>query len=140
MQQFDSLSVWFVIGTQHLYGPETLRQVADHAQQVVDGLNREAGLPVKLELKPLVKSPDEALALCRDANHDNSCIGIITWLHTFSPAKMWIGGLSVLNKPLLQFHTQFNAEIPWDSMDMDFMNPAAVNSAFSARSWACRTV
>ena len=122
MQQFDSLSVWFVIGTQHLYGPETLRQVADHAQQVVEGLNREAGLPVKLELKPLVKSPDEALALCRDANHDNSCIGIITWLHTFSPAKMWIGGLSVLNKPLLQFHTQFNAEIPWDSMDMDFMN------------------
>ncbi|AUX93389.1 L-arabinose isomerase [Mixta gaviniae] len=122
MQQFDSLSVWFVIGTQHLYGPETLRQVADHAQQVVDGLNREAGLPVKLQLKPMVKSPDEALALCRDANHDNSCIGIITWLHTFSPAKMWIGGLSVLNKPLLQFHTQFNAEIPWDSMDMDFMN------------------
>ena len=122
MQQFDSLSVWFVIGTQHLYGPETLRQVADHAQQVVDGLNREAGLPVKLVAKPLVKSPDEALALCRDANHDNSCIGIITWLHTFSPAKMWIGGLSVLNKPLLQFHTQFNAEIPWDTMDMDFMN------------------
>lgn len=122
MQQFDSLSVWFVIGTQHLYGPETLRQVADHAQQVVDGLNREAGLPVKLVVKPLVKSPDEALALCRDANHDNSCIGIITWLHTFSPAKMWIGGLSVLNKPLLQFHTQFNAEIPWDTMDMDFMN------------------
>ncbi|GLR09404.1 L-arabinose isomerase [Mixta theicola] len=122
MQQFDSLSVWFVIGTQHLYGPETLRQVADHAQQVVDGLNREAGLPVKLVLKPLVKSPDEALALCRDANHDNSCIGIITWLHTFSPAKMWIGGLSVLTKPLLQFHTQFNAEIPWESMDMDFMN------------------
>lgn len=122
MQQFDSLSVWFVIGTQHLYGPETLRQVADHAQQVVDGLNREAGLPVKLVVKPLVKSPEEALALCRDANHDNSCIGIITWLHTFSPAKMWIGGLSVLNKPLLQFHTQFNAEIPWDTMDMDFMN------------------
>lgn len=122
MQQFDALNVWFVIGTQHLYGPETLRQVADHAQQVVDGLNREAGLPVKLVVKPLVKSPDEALALCRDANHDNSCIGIITWLHTFSPAKMWIGGLSVLNKPLLQFHTQFNAEIPWDSMDMDFMN------------------
>ncbi|MDR7342360.1 L-arabinose isomerase [Pantoea alhagi] len=122
MQQFDALNVWFVIGTQHLYGPETLRQVADHAQQVVDGLNREAGLPVKLVMKPLVKSPDEALALCRDANHDTSCIGIITWLHTFSPAKMWIGGLSVLTKPLLQFHTQFNAEIPWDTMDMDFMN------------------
>ncbi|MDI9221886.1 L-arabinose isomerase [Pantoea sp. EA-12] len=115
-------NVWFVIGTQHLYGAETLRQVEQHARQVMDGLNQAGNLPVPLELKPLVKSPDEALALCREANHDNQCAGIITWLHTFSPAKMWIGGLSILNKPLLQFHTQFNAEIPWDSMDMDFMN------------------
>ncbi len=114
--------VWFVIGTQHLYGAETLRQVEQHARQVMDGLNQAGTLPVPLELKPLVKSPDEALALCREANHDNQCAGIITWLHTFSPAKMWIGGLSILHKPLLQFHTQFNAEIPWDSMDMDFMN------------------
>ena len=121
MEQLNSYSVWFVIGTQHLYGAETLRQVEQHARQVVEGLN-QAGLPLQLELKPLVKSPDEALTLCRDANHDTRCVGIITWLHTFSPAKMWIGGLSVLNKPLLQFHTQFNAEIPWDSMDMDFMN------------------
>ena len=115
-------NVWFVIGTQHLYGAETLRQVEHHARQVMDGLNQAGTLPVPLVLKPLVKSPDEALALCREANHDNNCVGIITWLHTFSPAKMWIGGLSILNKPLLQFHTQFNAEIPWDSMDMDFMN------------------
>ncbi|ALV92468.1 MULTISPECIES: L-arabinose isomerase [Pantoea] len=115
-------NVWFVIGTQHLYGAETLRQVEQHARQVMDGLNQAGNLPVPLVLKPLVKSPDEALALCREANHDNQCAGIITWLHTFSPAKMWIGGLSILNKPLLQFHTQFNAEIPWDSMDMDFMN------------------
>ncbi|KTS33606.1 L-arabinose isomerase [Pantoea dispersa] len=114
--------VWFVIGTQHLYGAETLRQVEQHARQVMDGLNQAGTLPVPLELKPLVKSPDEALALCREANHDSQCVGIITWLHTFSPAKMWIGGLSILHKPLLQFHTQFNAEIPWDSMDMDFMN------------------
>lgn len=114
--------VWFVIGTQHLYGAETLRQVEQHARQVMDGLNQAGTLPVQLELKPLVKSPDEALALCREANHDSQCVGIITWLHTFSPAKMWIGGLSILHKPLLQFHTQFNAEIPWDSMDMDFMN------------------
>ena len=114
--------VWFVIGTQHLYGAETLRQVEQHARQVMDGLNQAGTLPVPLELKPLVKSPDEALALCREANHDTRCAGIITWLHTFSPAKMWIGGLSILHKPLLQFHTQFNAEIPWDSMDMDFMN------------------
>lgn len=114
--------VWFVIGTQHLYGAETLRQVEQHARQVMDGLNQAGTLPVPLELKPLVKSSDEALALCREANHDSQCVGIITWLHTFSPAKMWIGGLSILHKPLLQFHTQFNAEIPWDSMDMDFMN------------------
>lgn len=122
MEQYNTLSVWFVIGTQHLYGAETLRQVEQHARQVVEGLNQSAALPLRLELKPLVKSPDEALALCREANHDHQCVGIITWLHTFSPAKMWIGGLSVLHKPLLQFHTQFNAEIPWDSMDMDFMN------------------
>ncbi|MEW5289434.1 L-arabinose isomerase [Erwinia papayae] len=115
-------NVWFVIGTQHLYGQQTLQQVEHHAQQVVDGLNREGNLPFTLLLKPLVKSPDEALALCRDANHAQDCLGLVTWLHTFSPAKMWIGGLSILHKPLLQFHTQFNAEIPWDSMDMDFMN------------------
>lgn len=122
MTQLNAQSVWFVIGTQHLYGAETLRQVEQHGQQVVDGLNRAAILPFSLQLKPLVKTPDEALALCREANHDLGCLGVITWLHTFSPAKMWIGGLSVLNKPLLQLHTQFNAEIPWDSMDMDFMN------------------
>lgn len=122
MEQHNTQQVWFVIGTQHLYGAETLRQVEEHARQVMEGLNQAGTLPVPLVLQPLVKSPDEALALCRAANHDNQCVGIITWLHTFSPAKMWIGGLSVLNKPLLQFHTQFNAEIPWDSMDMDFMN------------------
>ena len=122
MTQLNARSVWFVIGTQHLYGAETLRQVEQHGQQVVDGLNRAGKLPFPLVLKPLVKAPDEALSLCREANHDQSCLGIITWLHTFSPAKMWIGGLSILNKPLLQFHTQFNAEIPWDTMDMDFMN------------------
>ncbi|KAA6051275.1 L-arabinose isomerase [Pantoea sp. ICBG 1758] len=122
MEQHNAQQVWFVIGTQHLYGAETLRQVEEHARQVMEGLNQAGTLPVPLVLQPLVKSPDEALALCRAANHDNQCVGIITWLHTFSPAKMWIGGLSVLNKPLLQFHTQFNAEIPWDSMDMDFMN------------------
>lgn len=122
MTQINNRSVWFVIGTQHLYGAETLRQVELHGQQVVDGLNRSGKLPFRLQIRPLVKTPDEALALCREANYDSDCFGIITWLHTFSPAKMWIGGLSILHKPLLQFHTQFNAEIPWDSMDMDFMN------------------
>jgi L-arabinose isomerase len=122
MDVLKNLEVWFVIGSQNLYGPETLQQVAANAEHVVNNLNSEANLPVKLVLKPLVTTPAEITALCRDANYQTQCIGIITWLHTFSPAKMWIAGLSQLNKPLLQFHTQFNAEIPWNSMDMDFMN------------------
>jgi L-arabinose isomerase len=122
MDVFKQLEVWFVIGSQHLYGAETLRQVKENAEKVVNGLNASAGLPVKLVLKPLATTPDEITAVCRDANYSNDCIGIITWLHTFSPAKMWIAGLSILHKPLMQFHTQFNATIPWDSMDMDFMN------------------
>ncbi len=122
MEFFKKLEVWFVVGSQHLYGPKTLQQVADNAKVVVDGLNATGNFPVKIVLKPTVKTPDEILAVCRDANHSENCIGLITWLHTFSPAKMWIGGLSVLEKPYLQFHTQFNAQIPWDSMDMDFMN------------------
>jgi L-arabinose isomerase len=122
MELFKNLEVWFVVGSQHLYGPKTLQQVADNARIVVEGMNAAGHFPVKLVLKPTVKSPDEILALCRDANHTENCIGLVTWMHTFSPAKMWIGGLSVLEKPFMQFHTQFNAQIPWDSMDMDFMN------------------
>ena len=122
MEFFKQLEVWFVVGSQHLYGPKTLQQVADNARVVVDGLNATGNFPVKLVLKPTVKTPEEILALCREANHTENCIGLITWLHTFSPAKMWIGGLSVLEKPYLQFHTQFNAQVPWDTMDMDFMN------------------
>lgn len=122
MQHFQQYEVWFVIGSQHLYGEQTLRQVKEHAETVIEGLNSTASLPVKLVLKPLVTTPDEILALCREANYDTRCVGLLTWLHTFSPAKMWIGGLSILHKPLLQFHTQFNAEVPWQTMDMDFMN------------------
>ncbi len=89
---------------------------------MVNALNAEAKLPCKLVLKPLGTTPDEITAICRDANYDDKCAGLVVWLHTFSPAKMWINGLSILNKPLLQFHTQFNAQIPWGSIDMDFMN------------------
>lgn len=122
MSVFSQLEVWFVVGSQHLYGPQTLKQVASQAQEVVDGLNKEAGLPIKLVMKPLATTPDEILTVCREANYQKSCVGIVTWLHTFSPAKMWIGGLNVLEKPLLQLHTQYRNEIPWDSIDMDFMN------------------
>ena len=122
MNIFKNYEVWFVIGSQHLYGPETLRQVTQHAEQVVNALNTEAHLPCKLVLKPLGTTQDEITAICRDASYDEKCAGLIVWLHTFSPAKMWINGLTILNKPLLQFHTQFNAQIPWNSIDMDFMN------------------
>lgn len=122
MELFKQLEVWFVVGSQHLYGPKTLQQVADNSRVVVEGLNAEADLPIKIVLKPTVKTPDEIQALCREANHTDNCVGLIAWMHTFSPAKMWIGGLSVLEKPFVQFHTQFNATIPWDTMDMDFMN------------------
>ena len=122
MDFFKQLEVWLVVGSQHLYGEETLRQVAQNSQVVANGLNENGKFPVKVVLKPTVKTPDEILSLCREANHSQSCIGLIVWTHTFSPAKMWIGGLSVLEKPFLQFHTQFNAQIPWATMDMDFMN------------------
>lgn len=122
MELFKQLEVWFVVGSQHLYGPKTLQQVADNSRAVVEGLNAEAGLPIKIVLKPTVKTPDEIQALCREANHTDNCVGLIAWMHTFSPAKMWIGGLNLLEKPFVQFHTQFNATIPWDTMDMDFMN------------------
>ena len=107
MKRYKQLEVWFVVGSQFLYGPKTLQEVSDNAQQLVAALNTEGGLPVRLVLKPTVKTPEEILAVCREANNAASCIGIVTWLHTFSPAKMWIAGLSVLEKPLMQFHTQF---------------------------------
>ncbi|MDU7914676.1 MAG: L-arabinose isomerase [Klebsiella grimontii] len=122
MTIFNNYEVWFVIGSQHLYGPEALRQVTKHAEHVVNSLNAEAKLPCKLVLKPLGTTPDEITHICRDANYDDKCAGMVVWLHTFSPAKMWINGLTILNKPLMQFHTQFNAALPWDSIDMDFMN------------------
>lgn len=114
--------IWFVTGSQHLYGPETLKQVAQNSQEIVKGFNASNHIPVKLIYKPTVKTPDEITNLCQQASSNTNCIGIITWMHTFSPAKMWIKGLGVLTKPLCHLHTQFNAEIPWDTIDMDFMN------------------
>jgi len=114
--------IWFVTGSQHLYGEETLKQVALNSQEIVKGFNASAQIPVKIIYRPTVKSPDEITAVCQEANAEKNCIGIITWMHTFSPAKMWIHGLRILNKPLCHLHTQFNAEIPWSTIDMDFMN------------------
>ncbi len=115
-------SVWFVTGSQHLYGEETLRQVDEHSAKIADTLNASKHIPVQVIFKPVVKTPEEIYNLINAANNDSSCIGIIIWMHTFSPAKMWINGLKILRKPMLHLHTQFNRDIPWSTIDMDFMN------------------
>lgn len=122
MINLKNLEVWFVTGSQHLYGEETLKQVAEHSQQIASGLNGAKQIPVSVVFKPTVKSTEEIYAICQEANTAKNCIGIITWMHTFSPAKMWINGLKILQKPVLHLHTQFNSQIPWSSIDMDFMN------------------
>ncbi len=122
MTPLKSLEVWFVTGSQHLYGPETLTQVASHAQTMAASLNAESAVPVQIVWKPTLTTPDEVRALCREANNAPACIGLILWMHTFSPAKMWIAGLQSLSKPFLHLHTQFHRELPWSSIDMDFMN------------------
>ena len=122
MINLKELEVWFVTGSQHLYGPETLKQVALHAEEIARSLNSAQQTPVQIVFKPTVKSTEEVYAVCAEANAAKKCIGIISWMHTFSPAKMWIGGLKILQKPLLHLHTQFNRDIPWSEIDMDFMN------------------
>lgn len=114
--------VWFVTGSQHLYGEATLKKVEQHSQEMVEWLHRSGKLPVKLVFKPVVTTPDGITAICREANNAADCIGLVTWMHTFSPAKMWIAGLSALHKPFLHLHTQFNRDLPWSEIDMDFMN------------------
>jgi len=122
MINLKQLEVWFVTGSQHLYGEETLKQVAEHSQQIAASLNDAAQVPVSVIWKPTVKTAEEIYNVCQDANTTKNCIGIISWMHTFSPAKMWIGGLKILQKPMLHLHTQFNRDIPWSTIDMDFMN------------------
>ncbi|ANB58354.1 L-arabinose isomerase [Anoxybacillus sp. B7M1] len=122
MLQLRPYEFWFVIGSQHLYGEEALSQVEVHANRITEGLNQDSALPFKIVLKPIATTADGIRRLCIEANADDACAGMITWMHTFSPAKMWIGGLSQLRKPLLHLHTQFNRDIPWDRIDMDFMN------------------
>ncbi len=114
--------IWFVTGSQHLYGPATLRQVALDSQAMVAGLNAADAIPLEVVFKPVLKTPDEIRALCLKANQTPNCAGLVLWMHTFSPSKMWIGGLSALSKPFVHFHTQFNRDLPWNTIDMDFMN------------------
>jgi L-arabinose isomerase len=114
--------VWFVTGSQHLYGEKTLEEVADHSGKIVDELNHSGQLPVPVVFRPVVTTPEAISELCREANNAESCVGLITWMHTFSPAKMWIAGLSALRKPFVHLHTQYNRDLPWSEIDMDFMN------------------
>ncbi len=122
MIDLKKYEVWFVTGSQHLYGPETLKQVADHSQQIAKAYNNNSKISVTVVFKPVVKSAEEIHQTCKEANNNDACIGLITWMHTFSPAKMWIAGLQALAKPFLHLHTQFNRDIPWGTIDMDFMN------------------
>jgi L-arabinose isomerase len=114
--------VWFITGSQHLYGEETLKQVAINSGMIVDGLNQSPAIPVQLVHKPVLTTPEAITATLQEANTAGKCIGIVTWMHTFSPARMWINGFGILKKPVLHLHTQFNRDIPWESIDMDFMN------------------
>ena len=122
MIELKSYEVWFVTGSQHLYGPKTLRQVAADSEIIARGLNKGAALTAKVVFKPVLTTPDAITELCRRASRAPECAGLICWMHTFSPAKMWIAGLASLSKPFVHLHTQANREIPWDQIDMDFMN------------------
>ncbi|MEM6820728.1 MAG: L-arabinose isomerase [Verrucomicrobiota bacterium] len=118
----NAKEIWFVTGSQHLYGPETLKQVDQDSKVIASELDQDGSLPIKIVFKPCLKTADEIRSLCHEANHSGSCVGLICWMHTFSPAKMWIHGLNLLIKPFCHLHTQFNRDIPWSEIDMDFMN------------------
>jgi L-arabinose isomerase len=122
MIDFTAFEIWFVTGSQGLYGEETLRQVAENSQKIAAGLTKSGKLPVRVVFKPVVTSPQAIYDVCVEANNARACIGLITWMHTFSPAKMWIAGLKALQKPFLHLHTQYNRDLPWSTIDMDFMN------------------
>jgi len=114
--------IWFVCGSQHLYGPGPLKQVAVNAREVAEALAASPHVPVPVVFKALLTTPDEITQLCQEANSDPKCAGLVLWMHTFSPSKMWIRGLTLLKKPFCHLHTQFNRDLPWSQIDMDFMN------------------
>jgi len=122
IKAFENFEVWFVTGAQLLYGGDAVVQVDGHSKEMVEGLNNSGRLPVKVVYKGTANTSAEVADVMAKANNDKKCIGVITWMHTFSPAKMWIHGLQILRKPLLHLHTQYNQQIPYDTMDMDFMN------------------
>jgi L-arabinose isomerase len=122
VKNLDTVEIWYVTGSQHLYGEAVLKKVAAHSRKIVEELNGTKRLPLKIVFKPVLTTPDAIRQLCLEANHAPKCAGLILWMHTFSPSKMWINGLSALKKPFLHLHTQFNRDLPWGEIDMDFMN------------------
>lgn len=122
MEKIEGLEFWFATGSQHLYGPEVLEQVHRNSAEVVGGLNDSGKIPAPLKLKGVLTTPDEIRRICEAASTDPKCAGLVIWMHTFSPSKMWIGGLASLKVPFLHLHTQFNRDLPWSKIDMDFMN------------------
>jgi L-arabinose isomerase len=122
MRADPGLEIWFFTGSQSLYGDETLDQVARQSQEIVSTLDAAEQITVPIVWKPVLTTASAIRAACLDATATERCVGVIAWMHTFSPAKMWIGGLDALRKPLLHFHTQANLSLPWAEIDMDFMN------------------
>jgi len=122
MIDLKQCEVWFVTGSQHLYGPKTLEQVAANSREIAKALGESPEIPAQVVFKPVLTTPEDIRQLCLEANSAKNCVGLITWMHTFSPAKMWIAGLNLLKKPFLHLHTQYNRQIPWSTIDMDFMN------------------
>ncbi len=122
MKALGEYEVWFLTGSQDLYGDETVRQVAEDSQRIAKALDESPTMPVRVVHRPPVKSSDGILAACLEANASDKCVGVVAWMHTFSPARMWIAGLQSLAKPLLHLHTQFNRDLPWGEIDMAFMN------------------
>lgn len=122
MSDLKRLEAWFVTGSQHLYGDATLREVARHSEAIAAALAGSPEIPMHVVAKPVLTTAESIRDLCAEANSSPNCAGVIAWMHTFSPAKMWLGGLQSLAKPMAHLHTQYNSELPWDTIDMDFMN------------------
>ncbi len=122
MSNSPTREIWFVTGSQGLYGEETLRQVAGQSQVIAEALDATLDIATCVVWKPVLTDAAAIRRLCLEATADDACTGLIVWMHTFSPAKMWIGGLEALRKPLLHLHTQANVALPWADIDMDFMN------------------
>ncbi len=122
MKVYDDMKIWMISGSQHLYGEETLKQVRSHTQEIAGYLNDQKMIPAEIEYKGILTTPQEITDFFVKASADENCGGVILWMHTFSPSKMWINGLNVMTKPMLHLHTQYNRDIPWNEIDMDFMN------------------